>query len=1090
MANPIYKNYQLQRTLPKLSGNIQLDLIVGFSGTNPRVEQAHLRPISKYVSFVPVVDERIMDRPHHLNIKRFYEKTRSGFFTQPANPVLMSDWPMLISAAEMPNIKYIKEFDDTYFAGCQRMSHKLYGCTHEILVPVWLDQCDGIRFTFHVSGIGPRDKRDGHARALPLDISSETDSRFHNDFIKYFGEFLENAGIAKGTNNVMSINFKQNIASISGLAVESGNFVTRQNLNISRNLLFRERPLLESNSLLTNSFMDYKMICPQLINFNLCFDINDLLVCANTVDEFTRVNVWVTTEVRHNGSWSILPLADFYTNHHYIPKQHIGKTTTETYDVYDDDKYPRNVLDYKNDFMCTAMMHANKMTQSICHWYYADQPEDMLFNVYDGFGAYGDGFEYKHGYGTSNDSNDDVYDEGTNNTRWIGYVPLVQSEQDTANVLHNPREHVAMGYFQDASNFINGIKFTYDPSMIGYDPHSNRNAPRAVYFEIATSPLTAGAFARWTAQSNITTNPSTVAIITYRKSAMAGEDLPQVQNKQMSPKDIEMDWHMYSDMDNRFVVRKKDDPNGTLRAYFDPTHRYLLEGKWLWLDPTKPLTEIITDIPDDVRNPTYGGNITRAMLVRIGGTGDETVSYRNDDNVNGLFVTYLRTPDVTGERHKDDPLYVVFWTKASEKTTETGDGMIYGKLTPDAILLQNIQAGLREYWNKYGPMIDIIKAMGDEIDQPTNLPDMDDLNVIVDVATNVETADVLYFNNSIESSKDITISPRASEIEYFKNNNANSYVYRYAGKIKPAIYPIDWIKGPRVTRKTDDDRAALEYRSWYGRNFIWHKTPIFSVGQLMPPNIAQYINKNIAPTYPSLDYEVVNQMVTSGIYRPNKHGDIMYDEVPHLYLGMTNDSKYKHDFCAADFGFERLGMDNPFSFIRNVLGEDIRSYFKDIPESEWNTIPDTDKYDMLMNDPVYNDKARNAVLNNLFNINLLTGRSSNAIGYWLFSPEYNTYEWPEFKWFGRSYALNIPAEFSYIILMDSNDKATLESNLINNILADLNTMNKTFATLCDAALIRSLYDFYFDLIGTNKDDVDDTGRPLLKYKYNIKATLK
>lgn len=1115
MAKTIYKNYQLQRTLPKLSGNMQLDVVLGFNQAEAYVEQAHLRPLSKYVNYAPVVDERIMDRPHHLNIKKFYEKTKAGFFTQPASPVLTSDWPLLISASEMPNIKYIKEFDDTYFAGCQQMSHKLYGASHEILVPVWLDQCLGIRFTIHISNTGPRYKQTT-IKMVTLDLSKDTttNSRFHNDFVDYISEFFNYVNITKGTNNVMSVNFRQNMATISGLQVESGNFVTRQNLNIARNLLYRERPLLEANSLLTNSFMDYKMICPQLINFNLCFDLEKMLRQVGFSNTFDRLNIWVTSEVKRETGWEPLVRADFYTNHHYIPKQRLGSTAKETFDIYDDSnsQYPRNVLDYKNDFMCTAMMHANKMTQSICHWYYADQPEDMLFNVYDGFGAYRGDAEYNHGYGAMADINDDTYDESLDNTIWTGRIPEVQSEQDTVNILSSPSSYIVSGYFKDASNFINGIKFTYDPSTAKYNPDSSRNAPSAVYFGTATSPKTVGQFVRWTAQSNITDNPTTVAIITTRNSSGALEDLPQSQKQQKSGNDIKWDWHKYSDMDNRFMVRRKNAPTNQVdyRAYFDPTGEYLLEGTWVWLPVMNGQIPIsgaaaLTDADFkrnkcgengeaiNVKNPNYGGIVTRNMLVRIGGSGDINFSVRNEDNANGLFVSYMRTPVDIGKPQKDDPLYVIFWTKAMNKITATTTGMVYKKLTPDAILLGNIRNALLGYWNKYGAILEIINKMVDagEIDPPTDLPDMDDLEIIVNIMANIEPADVLYFNNSIQGNRDITLSVRAREIEYFKDNEANSYVWRYAGKIKPAIYPLNAINGPRVTRKnTENDSSELEYRGWYGRNFIWHKTPIFSTGQLMPPNIAQYVNRNIAPTYPSLDYEVVNQMITTGKYHPNKHGDMLYDEVPHMYLGMANDSVDKYSYTAADFGFERRNKVNPFSFLKNVLNEDdIRSYLN-VTDEEWNEMDENKKYEELMKSPLYNMKAREAVMNNLFNINMLTGRDSNSIGYWLYAPEYNTYEWPEFKWFNRSYVVGLPQSFEYTQAFDVNDKETLERDLLNRMLAELASKNSSVAKLCDRALLKSLYDFYYDLIKTESIPVEDGEAPLLKYIYNIKATLK
>ena len=317
MANSSkYINVQLRRTLTKLGGNMQLDMIINVNGKqNAYVQQAHLRPISPLVNYVPIVDERIMDRPHHMNIKRFYEKTRSQFYDQIIDPKLASDWPMMISHAEMNNLKYIKTFDDTYHAGCQRMPHKLYGCTHEILVPVWLDWARGIRFNIYIDNVGGTGV---NAKKFILDISPEylyglntygeyklnRSETFHNDFVKYMLDYFDYAGISTGCHDVININLSQNYATVRGLQVENGNINIRQNFNIARNLIYRERPLLEANSLLTNSLQDYKMIVTQLINFNICFNIHELLRATHLdIDagfrSAARYKIWVTTEALH-----------------------------------------------------------------------------------------------------------------------------------------------------------------------------------------------------------------------------------------------------------------------------------------------------------------------------------------------------------------------------------------------------------------------------------------------------------------------------------------------------------------------------------------------------------------------------------------------------------------------------------------------------------------------------------------------------------------------------------------------------------------------------------------------------------------------
>lgn len=1138
MAKPIYKNYQLHRALPKLSGNMQLDLILDIKQVNGFVKQAHLRPISKYVNYVPVVDERIMDRPHQLNIKRFYEKTRSGFYEQSYEPRLKSDWPMMISAAEMPDLKYIKEFDDTYFAGCQRMSHKLYGCTHEILVPVWLDHCYGLRFNLCISNAQPTltgTKPKIAPYKVTIDVSREYLTKavegqaFHNDFAKYLMDYFDYVNITSGSNKVMSVNFKQNISTISGLLVESGNYAVRQNLNLAKNLLFRERPLLEANSLITNMFMDYKMIATQLINFNLCFNLNDLInsMIISTNGEFERSNIWVEVEYikalrddtkvvyfddpnfeeRTGYVWEHLTMADFYTNHHFIPKQIVrteyGAGATES---YNDNEYPRNVLDYKMDFACTDLIHQNKMSQSICHWYYANQPEGMLFNVYNGFGAYDPvtGQEYSHGSGATLDPNDNTFDGSLDNTVWCG-TPRVNSDQTTANILNEPWEWVKRGYFKNTAGYINGLNFAYDESTAGYNPNGERNAPSAVYFGTATTPRTYGRFAYWTAQSDVRSALHTVAILTDRSSDNTTvNDLARTQRAERIAKDLQRDWHVHSDMDNRFVIQKPD-PNSSegehkiLHAYYDPTGKYLREKAYLWLPDVNyegMATPIDEGLLEGKRNPTYTGDITRVMLVRIGGYGGVDTGYRNESNANGLFISYLRTPIDKDENiaRKNDPLFVIFETKRSDNITKVAENIVYKKADPSAITLGGIRNALHDYWAKYAPMVEminyIVEQEGGVVKLPDSLPDMDDLKVIVDIMTNLQVPEVLYFNNSIVSRQDITLSMYAHEHNFYKTDNVNEYVWRYSGAIKPAIYPMNTDGGiPRVER---GDGLLLTYNEWYGRNFLWHKVPIFSLAQSLPVNLSKYINKNIAPCYPSLDYDVVNPLIIKDNRRPTVHGDLMYDEIPPIYFGLLVDEDgslvNRNSFTPKTFGFERKGESAGFSFATHVLGKPLSDYAMPDPNGTWDEKDEKFEEYYYLN-PKYVALARDAVKNNKFNIDNLRNRSTNHIGYWLYGDEYDTYEWAEFKWFNQSYAMALPEEIKLFSSKNGegikfNDKAHVEEYFLDKILEFIRKDSK-YPHLYDRALLRANYDFNYDL---QKIEHAESG-PLL-YKYNVTATLK
>lgn len=1100
---------------------MQLDLIISASGENGSIKQAHLRPISKYINYAPVVDERIMDRPHQLNIKCFYEKTRSGFYSQPYDPRLKSDWPMMISAAEMPDLKYIKEFDDTYFAGCQRMSHKLYGCTHEILVPVWLDHCYGLRFNIFIGNDQPRYTESTRTKQhkIVVEVSKEYlakhagEKTFHYDFTKYLMDYFDYVGITKGSNNVMSINFKQNMSTISGLMVESGNVTVRQNLNIAKNLLFRERPLLESNSLITNTFMDYKMITTQLINFNLCVDFSNLFraTAIDTMGGFERPVVWVEVkyikadrdrsdivyydepdfEAGTGYGWETLPLADFYTNHEYIPKQMVRTAHVDGAGAtYNDNDYPRNVLDYKMDFACTDIMHQNKMSQSICHWYYADDPEGITFNLYNGFGAYDpeSGQEYSHGIGATLDPNDSSYDKSLDNTIWCGGPARVNSEQSLADILNAPWKWVDKGYFMDARGYINGLNFAYDEASTVYAAKNGHTAPSAVYLATSITPREFGEYTWWTAQSNVRGDMHQIAIVTSRKSASGVDDMPTTQSNEFSKHDIGLDWHKYSDMDNRFVIYSKSRPG--CRAYFDPTGKYLKPGKYVWL-PYVNGNHIADNISDkdlgDARNADYKGDITRAMLMRIGGHSDAGPTYRNESNVNGLFISYLRSPINSEDPNRpNNPLFVVFETKATERLTRAADKIVFD--CPDsAIVLGGIREALHEYWMKYSTilkMIDIIvNEEGDDIVTPGDIPDMDDLEVIVNLMTNIKPPEVLYFHNGIVRRQDVTLSMLAHEHNYYKTDKTNEYVWRYSGAIKPAIYPT-MLKNnsPRVQRKN----SGLIYNDWYGRNFLWHKTPIFTIGQSLPVNLARYIDKNIAPCYPSLSYDVVNRLVINDSKRTTAHGDLMYDEIPPIYLGklvMDRNVVDRGSFSPNDFKFENMdNTDKKFSFSEQIIGQSLYTTDdegKIIPNSFWG-----DSTGNWWEWPKYNDLARGALKCGKINPNLLSNRSDNHIAYWLYGNEYSTYEWAEFKWFNQSRIIRLPVSWDTYIEVEDNNKATIEATFFGELLEHIRKTS-SYPHLYDISLLRASYDVNYDL----QKIEPNPNNPLL-YKYNVIATLK
>lgn len=266
-----FNNYQLYRTTPKLSGNMKLDLIVTTIGSKLYVKDFHLRPISDLITY-NIIDEDITIRTHQLNIARFYSKTKGDFYSAKADPQLLSDWPIVLTRQQQElydkNEYHVKTWDDTYWAGSQRMLYSLYGTTHEVMVPVWLEQVEDI------NDLSIEIELSANEQASPLvtkilKFDKNSNKEYHKKFSEYLDKYFEYTSQKSGNSKCLNVDLYHNETFINGLNVEDGNMQTRTDFNITRNLLYRERPLLESNSLLTNSFNDVDLILPQLIKFNI-----------------------------------------------------------------------------------------------------------------------------------------------------------------------------------------------------------------------------------------------------------------------------------------------------------------------------------------------------------------------------------------------------------------------------------------------------------------------------------------------------------------------------------------------------------------------------------------------------------------------------------------------------------------------------------------------------------------------------------------------------------------------------------------------------------------------------------------------------
>lgn len=436
MAGISFRNIQLYRTTPLLSGNMQWDLVLSsLSPTMMTVDAFHISPISDLIPYTYRKDEYLLATTHQHNIKTFYERTKSNFFSPVAPADLVSDWPI--------ERKDEKNWDDTYWAGAKRIDRARYDRTVSVLVPVWIEQASGFRFTITVSN-----GRDAQTKTVEIRRSSDPRS-FHDEFGNYIYDYLNHIGITPeqgGNSKCISVNFKDGQARITGLDVSTGILETKSIDQLARNLLYRERPLLENNTRICDVYKTSNIIAPQLMNFNLLFNISDFFD-----DQPGDYKISVTTSAV--GAGDEMEVMDLFTNHHFIPRPEFLPLDNKNPYVLQD----TNALDYLKDYTITDIIHSNKIVQPVCHWVYQDN-RSHLFNVYDGFGNFSRGADGKKTFSPH------IYDNASPSTAPISQRSwwtdkVFYSKEEIQSAIASPADHL-----QALSGFVGNNKYKLNPN--------------------------------------------------------------------------------------------------------------------------------------------------------------------------------------------------------------------------------------------------------------------------------------------------------------------------------------------------------------------------------------------------------------------------------------------------------------------------------------------------------------------------------------------------------------------------------------------------------------------------------------------------
>ena len=354
-------NYQLYRTNIFLGGQVKWDIVVNNSQNSLYVSEFHLSPISNNVPYVYNQDDNLLNNSHQDNIKKFYKDIEGYFYNESLNYEFNTSWPIIYKNGEEP-IPYSNVYD----MRCIRSNRYYnYNKQFEFFCPLWLEHLTGdLSFKFDI-----KNKDNDYIIATSVLSLSKNEKLTHNRFIDYFNNYAKYAGLTEGNNELINIIFNDKFASVTGLNVETGLFEVHECHDLVSNMISHERPMIETDNLIMRVFESNKIICKQLFNFNLCFNIEDIMP-SSIVHAMYGNNVKINVTVLLNGKE--LPKNDFYTEYEYIKKSNNS--------VFEND----NVLSYLQDYRYINTIDKNKLCQSICHWSLINDTSH-LFNVYRGF---------------------------------------------------------------------------------------------------------------------------------------------------------------------------------------------------------------------------------------------------------------------------------------------------------------------------------------------------------------------------------------------------------------------------------------------------------------------------------------------------------------------------------------------------------------------------------------------------------------------------------------------------------------------------------------------------------------------------------
>lgn len=424
-------NYQLYKTNVKLGGQLKWNICVSSIGTQMYINDFYLSPINDTIHFNK--QENSLNHTHQENIVNLYNSNRSVFFDTKIDSEFITKYPIIINDGEQKDT-----YCSTYDTGIKRVSKKLCGKSLSLFCPVWLEDFvygDGLRFNIEAYTMYNGERTT--AIEKQLDILGANSNDYHNRFVQYFNNYINS--IVKNDkigDDLINIDFENKYAAIEGIDIRTGEIRIKNTKDQLANLLSRLRPMMDVDSILIDMFGNNNMICKQLFNFNILFDIEDIFpsyIRKNIAGKETYFDVKVSI-IRKDGKVEKLQIKDFYYNY------------DESFET-ERKSEPNPALKYFEDYNCMDLLYKNKICPDVIHWSLTDN-NDYIFNIYPNM------YRETDLWTTTTKYND-------NGTFWCNGEDKDITDVDTTDVND---EITALGFssftnFTTQKNIINNIKY-------------------------------------------------------------------------------------------------------------------------------------------------------------------------------------------------------------------------------------------------------------------------------------------------------------------------------------------------------------------------------------------------------------------------------------------------------------------------------------------------------------------------------------------------------------------------------------------------------------------------------------------------------